>query len=388
MNYVFVPKESRPGEKRVAATPETVAKLVERGVAVHVEPGAGDGAMVADARYREAGGVLVQDPAEAWSEADVVLGVAAPTAAEAARLKEGALRVSFLDAVRNLDAVRELIARKASTFAMELVPRITRAQRMDALSSQANVAGYKAVVLAADRLPKYFPLLMTAAGTVRPARVVVFGAGVAGLQAIATARRLGAVVEATDIRVETKEQVESLGGRFILVEDPSGQKEASVYAQEASEEYLRLQREAVAASVEQADVVVTTAQVPGKRAPVLVSEEMVAGMKPGSVVVDLAAPQGGNCALTVPGEEVVRHGVLVAGPMNLPAEVAVHASELYARNVLAVLELLLPKPEEEGRSPELVLDLDDEIVAESLAVLRGEVRNPLVAEALGQTAAS
>ena len=216
----------------------------------------------------------------------------------------------------------------------------------------------------------------------------MFGAGVAGLQAIATARRLGAVVEATDIRVETKEQVESLGGRFILVEDPSGQKEASVYAQEASEEYLRLQREAVAASVEQADVVVTTAQVPGKRAPVLVSEEMVAGMKPGSVVVDLAAPQGGNCALTVPGEEVVRHGVLVAGPMNLPAEVAVHASELYARNVLAVLELLLPKPEEEGRSPELVLDLDDEIVAESLAVLRGEVRNPLVAEALGQTAAS
>lgn len=380
MTLVFLAQESRPGETRVAATPETVARMVKHGLTVQVAAGAGAGARIPDSAFAAAGATVL--PAgSAWPAADLVLKVAAPSPAEAAALRRGTVVVSYLDGPRNPDAVRALRDSGATSFAMELVPRTTKAQKMDALSSQANVAGYKAVLLAAAALPKYFPLLMTAAGTVRPARVVVFGAGVAGLQAIATAKRLGAIVEATDIRPETKEQVESLGGKFIEVKPDADGAQPSVYAKEASEDYKRRQREAVAASVAQADVVITTAQVPGRKAPVLVPEEMVKEMKPGAVIVDLAAEQGGNCPLSEPGRTVEKHGVTIIGPVNLPAATAIHASELYARNVWAVLEHLVPAKNNDARA--LRLDLAEEICGAAVAIHGGEIRHAPTAQALG-----
>ena len=373
MTRILVPRERRPGETRVAATPETVERLCKLGLEVQVEAGAGQGAWLGDEDYRAAGASVAGAPD--WEEADLVLAVEAPPAETCRRLKRGAVLVSFLRPTEELDIVEALRDAGASAFAMELIPRISRAQKMDALSSQANIAGYKAVLLAAVELPRYFPLLMTAAGTVKPARVVVFGAGVAGLQAIATAKRLGAVVEATDIRPETKEQVESLGGRFIEVEGAEAPASEGGYAKEASEEYQRRQQEAVAGRVAEADVVITTAQVPGKRAPVLVPEAMVESMKPGAVIVDLAAAQGGNCALTECGRTVEHHGVRILGPENLPATVPVHASELYARNVLEVVRLL-------WKEEALGLDLEDEILDGALAVHQGEVRFAPAAEAL------
>ncbi|HEX9793499.1 MAG TPA: Re/Si-specific NAD(P)(+) transhydrogenase subunit alpha [Planctomycetota bacterium] len=375
-------RESGPHEARVAATPETVARMVQNGAAVRVQAGAGAGACFADADYAAAGATVMAESAAVLDGAQAVLKVAPPSPEEARALPRGCVLVAFLEPTRNLASVRALAEAQVSVFAMDLVPRITRAQKMDALSSQANVAGYKAVLLAAAQLPRYFPLLMTAAGTVKPAKVLVFGVGVAGLQAIATARRLGAVVEATDIRAETKEQVESLGARFLLVEGgQEGSDESGGYAKEASDDYRRRQAELVGKHLAEADVVITTAQVPGRQAPVLVTADMVRSMRAGSVIVDLAASQGGNCELTRAGETVVAHGVSILGPPNLPATVAANASELYSRNVLAAVTHLWP-------GQELVLDLLDEITDGSLAVHAGEVRHGATAEALQSGAAS
>ena len=370
MANVFVPKETRSGETRVAATPETVKHMREAGLEPVVERGAGTGAHYGDADYEAAGAVLTDDPAKALAEADIVLRVTAPEADVAGRFKTGALLVSQLAPHQNVDLVRGLMEHKVSSIAMELVPRITRAQEMDVLSSQASIAGYKAVLLAAQRLDKYFPLLMTAAGTIKPARVVIMGAGVAGLQAIATARRLGAVVEVSDIREVVKEQVESLGGKFIPLPEiaESGEGEGG-YAREMTPEFLAEQRRIVAERVADADVVITTALVPGRKAPMLVSKEMVESMRPGAVIVDLATAQGGNCQLSKADEEVVHGGVLILGPTNLPAETPLDASQLYARNVWALIKSIY-------KDGAIALDIEnDEVVDGALLTHDGEVRH-------------
>ena len=372
----LVPRERSPDEQRVAATPETVEKMVSKGVAVCVERGAGLNAGFLDEAYEEAGATLADGTAP-WSEADIVLKVSPLERGdgddEASRLKQGAVVIGFLAPFDDLDTVGTLAERGVTSLSMELVPRITRAQSMDALSSQASIAGYKAVLLGAARLGRYFPLLMTAAGTIKPSRVVVMGGGVAGLQALATAKRLGAIVEVSDIRPAVKEQVESLGGKFIDLPDMESGEGTGGYAKEVTEDFLRRQREIVAERVAVSDVVITTAQVPGKQAPTLVTAGMVERMRPGAVIVDLAAPQGGNCELTRAGEEIVEHGVTIIGPTNLPATVPLDASTLYARNVLNLLELMLG---DEG----LRIDTEDEVVAGTLLTHGGEVINPIAAE--------
>ena len=375
MVKVFVPKESRAGETRVAATPESVKKMVAAGLDVSVQAGAGAGAHIADELYDKAGARLASDRAASFAEADLVLTVVAPEADDVAQLKEGAVLVGLLAPLQNLDLVRQLADSKIESLAMELVPRISRAQSMDALSSQASIAGYKAVLLAATRLGKYFPLLMTAAGTIAPAKVVVMGAGVAGLQAVATAKRLGAVVEVSDIRDVVKEQVESLGGKFIPLPNLGGGEGEGGYAREMTPEFLAEQRKIVTRHIQAADVVICTALVPGKKAPTLVTTEMVEGMKPGSVVVDLAVEQGGNCELSESGEEVHHSGVMILGPANLPAETPIDASQLYARNVWALLEPML----DEGA---FTVDTEDEVVDGALLTLGGEVHNAFTRKAL------
>ncbi|HEX7182617.1 MAG TPA: Re/Si-specific NAD(P)(+) transhydrogenase subunit alpha [Thermoanaerobaculia bacterium] len=378
MANVFIPRERRPGETRVAATPETVRRLVKAGLEVIVERGAGEAAFFPDADFAAAGARIADDAAAAWGAADAVLKVAAPEPEEAAALRPGSLLVAFLAPHRNLEMVRAFAERRITSMAMELVPRITRAQPMDALSSQANIAGYKAVLLAALRLPKYFPLLMTAAGTIKPARVVIMGAGVAGLQAIATARRLGAIVEVSDIRPAVKEQVQSLGGRFIELpasESAESGEGAGGYAREMSEDFLRRQREIVHRHVSQADAVITTALIPGKPAPRLVTADMVRAMRPGSVIVDLAVEQGGNCELSEPDREVVHNGVLILGPSNLAAAMPQDASNLYARNV----QSLLAQVWKEGS---FAIDTQDELIAGSLLTHDGKVFHGPTAERL------
>lgn len=375
MSTVFVPKETRPGETRVAASPDTVKRFVKKGLTVTVEGGAGEAARMSDALYTDAGASI----GDAWGSADLVLKVAPPTPEEVGRMREGATLVSFVLAARHPEVVEALVARKVSALAMELIPRISRAQSMDALSSQATVAGYKAVLLGASELPKLCPLLMTAAGTVAPAKAVIFGAGVAGLQAIATAKRLGCKVEATDIRLAAKEQVESLGAKFIEVPGAADMEDEGGYAREASEDFLRRQREEVAKRVADADLVVTTAQVPGRKAPVLVSEEMVRSMRPGAVIVDLAVESGGNCALAKLGEVAEVNGVRIVGIPNLPATVPVHASELYAKNVLNLVQLFI------GEDGALSTDFDDEVLAGCLLAKNGEIRHAQTAEAMSKT---
>ncbi len=382
MVKVFIPRERRLGETRVAATPETVRRMLKLGLEVAVESGAGEASLFQDAEFEAAGAHLVADPSEAWESADVVLKVTPPgvfaglPGHEAEGLKPGAVLIGFLAPHRNLDMVRTLAAGNVTSFALELVPRVTRAQSMDALSSQASIAGYKAVLLAAWRLSKYFPLLMTAAGTIKPSRVVVMGAGVAGLQAIATARRLGAVVEVSDIRPAVKEQVESLGGKFIeLPQAESGEGQGG-YAREMGEDFLRRQREIVQRHLAQADAVITTALVPGRPAPRLVTAEMVHAMRPGSIIVDLAVEQGGNCELSQPDREVVENGVLILGPSNLAATMPHDASLLFARNVYALLQLLLDK---EGK---LAIDTGDEVVAGALLTHAGQVVQKPISELL------
>jgi NAD(P) transhydrogenase subunit alpha len=372
---VWVPKEVSAGETRVAATPETIKRLVSEGLDVAVESGAGERACFSDERYRQAGARVTAT--SGWSEADLILKVAPLTAglvrSEAAACKPGATLVGLLGPHKIAPStVRELNHARITTFAMELVPRITRAQKMDALSSQGSIAGYKAVLRAADRLPRYFAMLTTAAGTMPAAKVVIMGAGVAGLQAIATAKRLGAVVWVTDVRPAVKEQVESLGGKFIdLPMQESGEGQGG-YAKEMSREFLERQQAIIAEHVSSADVVITTAQIPGRPAPLLLTAAMVDRMRPGSVIVDLAAEQGGNCALTQPGREIVHGGVSILGQLNLPASMPMDASTLYARNVLELVLHLLKKDPAGAR---LNVDLDDEITAGTLLTHAGQIRH-------------
>lgn len=333
---IAVPRESQPGERRVALVPESVKRLVKKGFTIEVEAGAGLEAGFPDALYAEAGAKVTSDRVGLLGQADVVFKVNAPDADQLGAMREGAGLIAFVRPLVDADAVRKLAGRKLTTFAMELVPRTTLAQSMDALSSMATVGGYKAVLLAAQSLPRFFPMLTTAAGTVAPAKVLVLGAGVAGLQAIATARRLGAMVEAFDQRPATKEQVESLGAKFVEVPPDEGEQAetAGGYAKELSEDYKRRQAELIKQRIGRADVVITTALIPGKPAPRLIPADMVAGMAPGSVIVDLAAEMGGNCELTKPGEIAVSpNGVTIIGLLNLPATMPNHASQMYSRNV-------------------------------------------------------
>ncbi len=361
---VGVPKETVAGERRVALVPELVPKLTKAGLEVVVQCGAGAAAGFLDAAYAD-GGARVEP--EVFDKANVLLKVQPPTIEEIGWMNEGSILIGFLQPYANAAAIGALAARRVTAFAMELMPRITRAQPMDALSAMSTIAGYKAVLLAASRLPKFFPLLMTAAGTVTPARVFVIGAGVAGLQAIGTAKRLGGVVEAYDTRPAVKEQVESLGARFAeLGLETKDAEDKGGYAKAQPDEFYRKQQKMMFKYVTRADVVIPTALVPGQRAPILIPEEMVRGMRPGSVIVDLAAEQGGNCALTQPGEEIVRHGVVIMGPMNLPSTVPFHASEMYARTVNNYLAHLL----KDGR---VHLDLEDELTRGPLVTHQGEV---------------
>jgi len=374
MSRVFVPQETRTAEHRVAAVPETVKKMVQAGFTVEVQRGAGVAAGFTDAAYEAAGATIVASAAT-MKTADVVLKVSEPLVTEVDALRGGAILLSLLDPYRNLPLVRRLAERQVTSFAMELVPRTTRAQAMDVLSSQASIAGYKAVLLAASRIGKYFPLMMTAAGTVQPSRVVILGAGVAGLQALATAKRLGAIVEVSDVRAAVKEQVESLGGRFIELPELPAADGAGGYAKEVSQEFLDKQRTILTARIAAADVVITTAQVPGKKAPLLMTREMVEVMRPGSVVVDLAASTGGNCELTRVNEEVVHNGVLVLGPGNLAGTVATDASLLFSRNVFNFLQLL-------WKDKQLVVPEDDDVVIGTLLTHGGKVRAKGVAALL------
>lgn len=374
MAVVGIPKETMEGETRCAAAAETVASMVKLGHKVLVEKGAGEGSHIPDADYEQSG-ATISTGTEIFGQSDVLLKVNPPTLAEAASLREGALLVSFLFPYTHAAETEALIRKGASVFAMDMIPRITRAQPMDALSSQANIAGYKAALMAADMLPRVVPMLMTAAGTIHPARFVVIGAGVAGLQAIATARRLGAVVEVSDVRLATKEQVESLGARFIEVEGAEDLEASGGYAREASKEYLERQRKELERRMVAADAVITTAQVPGKPAPRIITQEIVHKMRQGAVIVDLAAQQGGNCELTEPGKVVKRHGVTIVGLTNLPALVPSHATQTYARNILSVMELVT-------KGGELKFDTGDEIVDGALVVHKGQVRSRTVSEFL------
>lgn len=374
---VAVLAETRPGETRVALDPQLVRELVEKhGFEVAVESGAGAGSHHDDGAYEEVG-ATVGDASAVLSGTDVVLKVQAPTPDEVETLPADAVYISLLSPFANLDVVEALRDRGITSFAMELIPRTTRAQRMDALSSQATVAGYKAVLMAADELDKLLPMFMTAAGTIRPGKALVLGAGVAGLQAIATARRLGARVEAFDVRPEVKEQVESLGASFLETEHEVVAEGEGGYAKELSEEQHERELELIAAHIGDADLVITTAQIPGRDAPVLITEAMVGSMKPGSVIVDLAAGSGGNCALSEPGETVVAHGVKVMGPLNLPAEIPVHSTQMYARNIVT---FMLEMVDAEGG---LAVDLENDVVGPSCLTHDGRVMHAPTAERLG-----
>jgi NAD(P) transhydrogenase subunit alpha len=382
MLRVLVAKERVDGETRVSGTPETVKNMIKAGLAVVVEAGAGAHAFLSDAQYKDAGAEIAEDPAAAWASADVILKVRAPEKLagfdEIEAPRDGAVVIGFLAPYKNDDMIRRFAAKRVSSLPMELVPRITRAQKMDALSSQANIAGYKAVLIAAVNMPKYFPLFMTAAGTVKPARVVIMGAGVAGLQAIATAKRLGAVVEASDIRPETKEQILSLGGKFIeLPKSEESGAGAGGYAREVSADFLKQQQEIVARHVAAADAVITTALVPGRPAPKLLPAWMVEKMKPGAVIVDLAVEQGGNCELSEKDREVRKHGVLIVGHPNLPATMPGDASMLYSRNVFALLQNVITK---EGA---LNFNLTDEVTSGTLLTHDGKVVHAPTAARLG-----
>ncbi|HEY4115502.1 MAG TPA: Re/Si-specific NAD(P)(+) transhydrogenase subunit alpha [Rhizomicrobium sp.] len=366
-------KERRAGEARVAATPETVKKLKGLGLEVIVETGAGSGARIADADYTAAGASIAPDAATALRDADIVFKVRAPEAHEVPLFKNGAVLVSLLSPYTEKELIESLASHGVIAFAMEFVPRISRAQSMDVLSSQANLAGYKAVIDAAATFGRAFPMMMTAAGTIAPARAFIMGVGVAGLQAIATARRLGAIVSATDVRPATKEQVESLGATFVaVIDDEFKQAEtAAGYAKPMSAEYQAKQAALVAEHIRKQDIVITTALIPGRKAPVLVTEEMVQTMKPGSVIVDLAAEQGGNCPLTVCDQVVEKHGVTIMGYSNLPSRLAVDSSSLYARNLFNFVALMVDK-----KTGALALNWDDDIIKGAGLTRDGAVVHP------------
>jgi NAD(P) transhydrogenase subunit alpha len=378
---IGVPKETAEGETRVALVPEAVRKLSggENGIEVVVERGAGTGALILDEQFEEAGARMTEDSSAVY-EADVVVKVASPSSEEIGRLSSDGVLIGFLAPLTNGEAIRAIAQTGVTSFAMEAIPRISRAQSMDALSSQANIAGYKSVLIASTEIGRFFPMLMTAAGTIRPATVLVLGAGVAGLQAIATARRLGAVVQGFDVRAAVKEQVQSLGAHFLEFDLGGDLEGAGGYAKELTADQQQRQQELMAEAIGKVDVVITTALVPGRRAPILVTEEAVKLMKPGSVIVDLAGEAGGNCELSEPGETVVRYDVKILAPLNVPATMAEHASQLYARNIQSLLGLMI---DDEGK---LSLDFDDEVIAGACITRDGEIVHEAAKKAAGAPA--
>jgi proton-translocating NAD(P)+ transhydrogenase subunit alpha len=379
---IGVPKEIIANETRVALVPENVAQLTKRGLEVVLERGAGERAAYLDDAYVNAGATIAPDAATVLGESDLICKVQRPVLNDALGkheielMKPGTVLVTFFQPLVNHDIVRMLADRRITSFSMDAVPRITRAQSMDALSSMSTIAGYKAVLIGANALGKFFPLLTTAAGTVRPARVLILGAGVAGLFAISVARRLGAVVEAFDVRPAVKEQVESLGAKFVEMELEEQAEATGGYAKQLSEESHNRELELIHKHIKDADVVITTALIPGKPAPELITEQMVADMKPGSVIVDLAAENGGNCTLTEPGCDFVRHNVRILGPLNIPAAMPIHASQLYSRNMFNLLNLLT-------KDGQLNLDMNDEIIAGTLITHDGSITNSAVKAAMG-----
>ena len=382
---IAIPKERREGERRVAASPQAVGKFVALGVEVTVEAGAGEASAIGDAAFAEAGAAVAATADETWNGADAVLKVARPMTAEEgedemARLAGGQVLVALLAPLQHRDRVRDYAARGVTAFAMELVPRISRAQGMDALSSQSNLAGYKAVLDAAAEFGKVIPMMMTAAGTIAPAKVLVLGAGVAGLQAVATARRLGAVVSAFDVRPAVKEQVESLGAKFIEVPDEEAEKAetAGGYAREMGEDYRRRQSELIHETLKSHDIAICTALIPGRPAPVLIPAAAVADMKPGSVIVDLATESGGNCELSRHGEVVRENGVAIVGHANVPSRVAVDASALYARNLFNFVSPMI-----DGAAGSLKIDWEDEVVTGACVTRDGAVVHPMLTDGEG-----
>ena len=369
---VAVLKETRSAENRVALVPLGVKNLVKRGLTVTVQTGAGETSGVSDLMYREAGAEIAASAQETLEDAKLILVVNPPSSNELAHLSEGSILVGFLDPLSDPDLVSRLIDLKVTGISMELVPRITRAQSMDALSSQATVAGYKAVLLAANHLPKFLPMFTTAAGTIRPAKALILGAGVAGLQAIATARRLGAVVEAFDVRPAVKEQVESLGASFLESEEEVTAEGEGGYAKELTEDQHNKELELIGSALIDTDIVITTAQIPGRKAPILITEGMVKTMKYGSVIVDLAAESGGNCELSEAGETVLAHGVQILGPSNLPASIPVHSSQMYSKNIVTLISEFL------GEDGQLQLDFENDVVGPSTVTHGGEVQNERV----------
>ena len=369
---VAVLKETRSAENRVALVPLGVKNLVKRGLTVTVQTGAGETSGVSDLMYREAGAEIAASAQETLEDAKLILVVNPPSSNELAHLSEGSILVGFLDPLSDPDLVSRLVDLKVTGISMELVPRITRAQSMDALSSQATVAGYKAVLLAANHLPKFLPMFTTAAGTIRPAKALILGAGVAGLQAIATARRLGAVVEAFDVRPAVKEQVESLGASFLESEEEVTAEGEGGYAKELTEDQHNKELELIGSALIDTDIVITTAQIPGRKAPILITEGMVKTMKYGSVIVDLAAESGGNCELSEADETVLAHGVQILGPSNLPASIPVHSSQMYSKNIVTLISEFL------GDDGQLQLDFENDVVGPSTVTHGGEVQNERV----------
>ena len=367
---VGIPRETASGEKRVSLVPDGIQKLGQ----VIIETGAGEGSLFPDSMYSSKGATI---ESEVYSRADIILKVQPPSLDEVEKLREGSTIISFLYPASNIDIVKKLAAKKVTSFAMDLMPRISRAQSMDALSSQATVSGYKAVLLASDSLPKLFPMLMTAAGTIPPAHVFVIGAGVAGLQAIAVSHRLGAVVEAYDVRPVVKEQIQSLGAKFVELEIKAQDAQTSGgYAKAQSEDFYKRQQELLAEHARTSDVVITTALVPGQRAPILLSEEAVKGMKPMSVIVDLAAEQGGNCALTEPGKTVIKYGVTIHGLLNLPSMMSPQASQLYSRNITTFLLTMI-------KENKLNIDPKDDLIKGTLVTQGGEIVHDIAKKAIG-----
>lgn len=381
---IGIAKEIEVSERRVAIVPDTVGRLVKQGIEVWVEAGAGERSYFDDAAYQAKGAQIITDKHQLWSQSDIVLKVNPPSQQEDGRseldlLHPGSLVIAFLNPLGKPEIAQQLAERQITGLSMELIPRITRSQSMDALSSQASIAGYKAVVIAAAMLPKYFPMLTTAAGTIPPAKVCVIGAGVAGLQAIATARRLGAMVEAFDVRSEVKEQVQSLGAKFIDIQIDEETNAGGGYAKQISEMSLEKIRAAIAPHLQAADVVITTAQIPGKTAPLMIDESTVMGMKPGSVIVDLASESGGNCACTEKGRDVVKHGITIVAPTDLPASAPIHASQMYSKNLAALLQLLI-------KDQQLNLDFGDEIIDSICVTHQGQIRNERIRNLLEQCA--
>ena len=374
--YLAIPKEDINNESRVAATPGTVKELISAGLDVYVETEAGSKSFISDNEYEEAGANIIGSGNEILSQADIIIKVLPPSVEQVSQIKPNAIVISLCQTTRELDIVKAMRDRSLTSLSMHLVPRTTLAQKMDALSSQANIAGYKAVLMAASKLSVYMPLLMTAAGTIRPAKVLILGAGVAGLQAIATAKRLGAHVEAFDVRPVVKEQVESLGAKFIEV-DSSGDEGVGEggYAKETSDDYKQRQQQLIHEHISKADVVITTALIPGKPAPILIPTSMVDAMKPGSIVMDLASENGGNCELTQKDEVIDHNGVTIDGTSNIPGTMPVHASELYAKNITALLTYMI-------KDGQLDLDLEDEIISGSIYTHNGEITHVQTKDAL------